>query len=270
MSNWTKSFEDGIALLAILHYHDPSLVPNIHELVPNQTVDENLTRAWDIAEKSFDVPKLLELIDMKPPEMRSMQTYIIELHKRLSKVQRKTEGSSSPEESIEDQVDRLISTTKPTTVKPSVTSVTVRKPVSTTTPVTPAATAPTKEPTIAPVEPRTVEAPPKSETTAMSTSIVVPETATPTTKEEPKATVPESVVATPTVQDATTKPQDVASNSTIRNPQATAATESTQTTTTKEVPLSKLVTSTGTLTSTMFFATLIFALFAILIYKVAV
>jgi len=64
MSNWTKSFEDGIALLAILHYYDPSLVPNIHELVPGKNVDDNLTRAWNLAEKHFDVPQLLELIGM--------------------------------------------------------------------------------------------------------------------------------------------------------------------------------------------------------------
>lgn len=61
-SNWTKSFEDGIALLAILHHHDPSLVPDINELVPGQNVDANLTRAWTLAEKHYDIPQLLELI----------------------------------------------------------------------------------------------------------------------------------------------------------------------------------------------------------------
>ena len=275
MVNWTKSFEDGIALLAILHYHDDSLVPNIHELVPNENVDDNLTRAWDIAESKFDIPKLLELIDMKPPEMRSMQTYIIEMHKRLSKVQRK---SSNTGDSIEDQVERLINNkTVGETKKPIVTSV-------------------TKKTVITPVSPAI---PKETSSAATNTNIVVdtkPVDATsekPTVppKEEPK--VPQAVEALPTKpEDTTTKPNDataptiVQTNTTIvetassENPKdtetsstATAAVIETIKATTAApkdtVPTSNTVVASSS-HNFMILATLFFALFAILIYKLAV
>ena len=270
MVNWTKSFEDGIALLAILHYHDDSLVPNIHELVPNENVDDNLTRAWDIAESKFDIPKLLELIDMKPPEMRSMQTYIIEMHKRLSKVQRK---SSNTGDSIEDQVERLINNkTAGETKKPIVTSV-------------------TKKPVITPVSPAI---PKETSSAATNTNIVVdtkPVDATsekPTVppKEEPK--VPQAVEVLPTKpEDTTTKPNDATTNVQTNtavvetaSPETPKDTETSSTATAAVIDTIKATTAAPKDTSNtvvassshnfMILATLFFALFAILIYKLAV
>lgn len=252
MSNWTKSFEDGIALLAILHYHDAALVPNIHELVPNTNVDENLTRAWDIAETKFDVPKLLELIDMKPPEMRSMQTYIIELHKRLSKVQRKSDSPIA--ESIDEQVERLITNT----AKPTVTSVT-RK--AATTPTTPA-TVPAKEPTVAPVEPKTVETSPSDKTNIGNN---VPETV-PTAKEEPQATTP---VKEPVVEQTEPKPQPPQEKPTTAVPVETAKPTTTAVADTigTESTKPQQLAARREFSNMMFFLTLFFALFAIFIYK---
>ncbi len=65
VDNFTTSWGDGLAFLAILHSQNPSLF-NFDAIDPSRK-HENLDLAFEIAEKEFQIPKLLEVNDVACP-----------------------------------------------------------------------------------------------------------------------------------------------------------------------------------------------------------
>lgn len=65
VDNFTSSWRDGLAFLAILHSQNPSLF-NFDAIDPSRS-HENLELAFEIAEKEFQIPKLLEVNDVAGP-----------------------------------------------------------------------------------------------------------------------------------------------------------------------------------------------------------
>lgn len=76
VDNFTYSWQDGLALCAIIHRHRPDLIN--YDSLDKANKASNLALAFDIAEKNFDIPKLLDVedvADIKPDE-RSVITYL--------------------------------------------------------------------------------------------------------------------------------------------------------------------------------------------------
>ena len=80
VSNFTKSFWDGLAFCALVHHYHPRLI----DFAALQAADKehNLRLAFDTAEK-LGVERLLDEEDMLayPPERLSVITYLFELRK---------------------------------------------------------------------------------------------------------------------------------------------------------------------------------------------
>jgi actinin alpha len=86
-----ESFKDGRAFCALLHSHGPDLI-DCDALSKRATVDR-LNTAFEVAEKAFNVPKMLDAEDMvkvTKPDARSVETYLCSLYRVLS-------PASSPE-----------------------------------------------------------------------------------------------------------------------------------------------------------------------------
>jgi len=83
VENFTSSFQDGLALAALIHKHAPELL-DFNSLDPNDQVG-NIQKVLDIAEKSLGVPKLLDANDLySDPEEKSVITYVARLRQALS------------------------------------------------------------------------------------------------------------------------------------------------------------------------------------------
>eukprot|EP00026_Physarum_polycephalum_P006920 Phypoly_transcript_06973.p1 GENE.Phypoly_transcript_06973~~Phypoly_transcript_06973.p1 ORF type:complete len:534 (+),score=118.90 Phypoly_transcript_06973:40-1602(+) len=79
VENFTSSWQDGLALCALIHHHRPDLL----EFDPLNKADrhKNLQLAFDVAEKHLGIAKLLDvedLADSVKPDERSVMTYISE------------------------------------------------------------------------------------------------------------------------------------------------------------------------------------------------
>jgi hypothetical protein len=71
------SFQDGLALCALIHRHRPDLI-DFDSLDKNNRA-HNLQLAFDVAEKHINIPKLLEvedIADVVKPDERSVMTYV--------------------------------------------------------------------------------------------------------------------------------------------------------------------------------------------------
>ena len=83
VDNFTSSFQDGLALNALIHRHAPELI-DFHSLDPNDHLN-NIQNALDIAEKSLGVPKLLDASDLlHNPDDKCVITYVARLREALS------------------------------------------------------------------------------------------------------------------------------------------------------------------------------------------
>ena len=82
VTNFTKSFWDGLAFCALIHHYHPRLI-DFSSLKPSNK-EHNLRLAFDTAEK-MGVERLLDEEDMLayPPERLSVITYLFELRKVL-------------------------------------------------------------------------------------------------------------------------------------------------------------------------------------------
>jgi hypothetical protein len=60
VTNFTTSWKDGIAWLALLHFYDSSLVPDIHDLKQDTNELQNLERAFKLAEEHYGIERYLE------------------------------------------------------------------------------------------------------------------------------------------------------------------------------------------------------------------
>ena len=77
VSNFTTNWNSGVILSALVDHIQPGLCPNYASLNPNNAV-ENCTKAMDLAEEHFDVPKILDPCDLANPlvDDLSVMTYI--------------------------------------------------------------------------------------------------------------------------------------------------------------------------------------------------
>lgn len=79
VENFTTSWQDGLAFCALIHKHRPDLL-NFDEC-SKADPKKNLLLAFDVAEKSLGIPRLLEpedLLDTARPDERSIVTYVSE------------------------------------------------------------------------------------------------------------------------------------------------------------------------------------------------
>lgn len=79
VENFTSSWQDGLALCALIHHHRPDLL----DFDPLNKADKhkNLQLAFDIAEQHLGIAKLLDVEDIADsvkPDERSVMTYISE------------------------------------------------------------------------------------------------------------------------------------------------------------------------------------------------
>jgi hypothetical protein len=80
ITNFTSSFADGRAFCALVNGLEPNAVDM--SLVAAQDAQANLTMAFQTAERRLDVPRLLDVADMLPPNVvdeKSVLTYVSEL-----------------------------------------------------------------------------------------------------------------------------------------------------------------------------------------------
>jgi len=77
VQNFHTSFKDGLAFCALIHRHRPDLI-DYNRLSKNNPM-ENLTYAFEVAEKHLDIPKMLDpedLINTPKPDERAIMTYV--------------------------------------------------------------------------------------------------------------------------------------------------------------------------------------------------
>jgi len=69
IENFQGSWYDGMAFCALVHAIDPSLMD--YDSLNPENVKENLTRAFELAERHFDIPQLLDPEDICAPDVLS-------------------------------------------------------------------------------------------------------------------------------------------------------------------------------------------------------
>jgi len=87
VNDFTKSWTNGLAFLAILHRHRPDLIDMTK--ARKRPSRENLKLAFDIAENVFGVTRLLDqedFDDLSEPDERSVLTYVSSLYDRFPHV----------------------------------------------------------------------------------------------------------------------------------------------------------------------------------------
>lgn len=85
VENFTYSWQDGLALCALIHAHRPDLIP--YDTLDKENKAENLRLAFEVAEKNFDIPQLLDvedIVDVPKPDERSVMTYIAQFYHYFS------------------------------------------------------------------------------------------------------------------------------------------------------------------------------------------
>lgn len=84
--DFTNSWKDGLAFLAILHRNNPQLI-NFREKL-NRPARENLELAFGIFEKDFNICRLLdpEDVDTSKPDEKSLITYISSIYELFKEI----------------------------------------------------------------------------------------------------------------------------------------------------------------------------------------
>jgi len=86
VKNFTDSFVDGLAFCALIHRFRPDLLD--YDSLSAHENEKNLSLAFDIAEKDLQIPRLLDVEDMKNPDEKSVMTYVSEYYHRLSEYEK--------------------------------------------------------------------------------------------------------------------------------------------------------------------------------------
>ncbi|CAH8459614.1 unnamed protein product, partial [Dicrocoelium dendriticum] len=83
--NFTHSWRDGLAFLAIAHQSRPDLFS--YETRLDKTPNQNLSLAFHLATAEFATPRLLEPVDMHPEHVdaRATATYVLEFRKAVER-----------------------------------------------------------------------------------------------------------------------------------------------------------------------------------------
>jgi actinin alpha len=77
VKNFHMSFQDGLAFCALINKHRPDLLD--YDKLDKSNKAACLETAFDVAEKSLDIPRLLDvsdMLDMPKPDERSVMTYV--------------------------------------------------------------------------------------------------------------------------------------------------------------------------------------------------
>jgi actinin alpha len=85
VQNFNTSWQDGLAFCALIHKHRPDLL-DFDSLDPSKARD-NLKLAFDVAEKSLDIPPLLDVEDIvnsAKPDDKSVMTYVAYYWKKFA------------------------------------------------------------------------------------------------------------------------------------------------------------------------------------------
>lgn len=84
IQNFGKSWQDGMGFNAIIHRFRPDLVDYRYMKSSNKL--DNLKQAFDIAEKSLDIPKLIDpedIADTMYPDEKCIMTYVSQLRDKF-------------------------------------------------------------------------------------------------------------------------------------------------------------------------------------------
>ncbi|KAF9924499.1 actinin alpha 2 [Linnemannia zychae] len=96
IQDFHRSWKTGIAFAALIHRHDPNILPTFYEsilLAPHENIElsrKTLTLVFDAAFERMDIPQLLDpedLVDVETPDERSIMTYVSEYYLVMSKLQ---------------------------------------------------------------------------------------------------------------------------------------------------------------------------------------
>lgn len=77
VQNFHMSFKDGLAFCALIHRHRPDLID--YASLTKENARENLQMAFDIMEKEYDIPQLLDaadIVEMPKPDEMSVMAYV--------------------------------------------------------------------------------------------------------------------------------------------------------------------------------------------------
>jgi len=88
VKNFHRSFQDGLALCALIHAHRPDLIP--YNTLSKENKKDNLNMAFEAADKHLDIPKILDaedIADVPKPDEKSIITYVSMLYKVFAKGQ---------------------------------------------------------------------------------------------------------------------------------------------------------------------------------------
>jgi len=94
VKDFTFSWKDGLALCALIHHNRPDLLD--YNSLDKSNAKENLTKAFEVAEKELNIPKLLDVedfVDVPKPDERSVMTYVAQYFHAFS-AQNKVSNSS--------------------------------------------------------------------------------------------------------------------------------------------------------------------------------
>ncbi|CAD5225498.1 unnamed protein product [Bursaphelenchus okinawaensis] len=119
VDNFTTSWRNGMAFNALIHAHRPDLVTNIELLNPSDAIG-NLNQAFDIAEKSLDIARLLDAedINVAHPDERSIVTYVSLYYHHFAKQKTEMTGARRihkvvndliAQEQLQDQYEQISS-----------------------------------------------------------------------------------------------------------------------------------------------------------------
>jgi len=85
VKDFTGSWQDGLALCALIHRHRPDLLD--YHALDKQNARENTHLAFEVAESQLGIPRLLDvedLCDVVRPDERSVMTYVAQYFHRFS------------------------------------------------------------------------------------------------------------------------------------------------------------------------------------------
>ncbi|ELQ74587.1 Ca2+-binding actin-bundling protein (actinin), alpha chain (EF-Hand protein superfamily), partial [Trachipleistophora hominis] len=91
IKDFTHSWKDGLSFNAIIHHFAPHLVD--YYSLSGKNAKENLTNAFDVAEKNFNIPKLLDPEDLTEsvvPDEKSVITYVSQYYLKLAELEYKS------------------------------------------------------------------------------------------------------------------------------------------------------------------------------------